>query len=339
MTTFYQTSSEKSFIFDSIAPEIEKKCRHSLGRVKRTLNSYFLFHFSFAFLLLLQSVLFVFLVTFKPTSFYLATSLALLFLTTFSYIILIYYLNQKKREEYIDVISEFHNGTKKIIPQDTDISEFHLSVAASTFQLTTYLHQKETYLFSLPPFKFCKSSLTKICLALHHKDLLFIQESLIKLSLDHHKILIIDLPTDLALHTSFANTFIALSKIYVKPDDPHFKESKWIDSIYSKESIVQKFKNATQKAIEELNILDEIAPQDPWTHAQLANCYHHLSMKNEEIKEYEILQRILPKDKKVLFRLGFLYFQNTNNAKGLKIYSLLKEIDPALSRELLLHYI
>jgi hypothetical protein len=86
----------------------------------------------------------------------------------------------------------------------------------------------------------------------------------------------------------------------------------------------KKFRETAGKAIEELKILSEFAPDDPWVHSQLAYSYHDLQMPVQEIREYETICRLAPQDKDALLKLGTLYFQLGENALGLKVFEELR---------------
>jgi tetratricopeptide (TPR) repeat protein len=161
------------------------------------------------------------------------------------------------------------------------------------------------------------------------------QELLIELSLDEYVNVLRSSPTDLAIHTSLANVYVTLSKIYQRgPELSSFIS----DKVFKKLSLPEKIEIAIKSAIEELKILDDLAPNDPWTHAQLASCYHELEKFDEELSEYEILSNLRAKDKEILLRLGILYFKLGKTAKGLLTYESLRKIDAKYSDHLISHY-
>ena len=73
---------------------------------------------------------------------------------------------------------------------------------------------------------------------------------------------------------------------------------------------------AAQLAIDEFQILNHYAPNDPWVHEQLSYGYRDLSMPEEEVKEIETLLQLRPQNHDLLLRLGTIYFEQGSNAKG-----------------------
>lgn len=338
MTTYYQTESIDSLPLHEFTDLSESECRRSLGKFKSALTSYAFFHLSFLLLALLQLTATIVLAMTIPTSPLFAISLATLLLTACSYLILTYYFQGKKPLQFDEIVKQYYYACLKHLPVEVSDADYHLSIAHSMFQLATYIGQKQVYALSFKPFSFLEELFLSIGYHLHFKDLLMMQEILMHRSIEEHVELIKKNPTDLAVHTSLANAYTALAKLYKKPSDLPFKVMSWHEKRFTKSSYVQKFEQATKRAIEELKILDDLAPNDPWVHAQLASCYHHLEMFPEEIHEYEILLNIRPHDREILYRLGSLYFRLGKNAKGLSIYQSLKDIDARDAAHLITHW-
>jgi tetratricopeptide (TPR) repeat protein len=170
---------------------------------------------------------------------------------------------------------------------------------------------------------------------MHFKDVLAMQELLMQLSLDEYMYILKLEPTDLAIHTSLANVYMTLSKIYQTSPE---LTSILSDKLFKKLNLSAKIELSLKSAIEELTILDDLAPNDPWTHAQLASCFHQLEKWEDELSEYEILSNLRSKDKEILLRLGILYFKLGKTAKGLLTYESLKKIDAKYADHLISHY-
>lgn len=338
MATFYQTDHDTNFGFHRFSHMVETQVHTALHKFQRILNSYALFHLSFLTLLALQLITTLILLITNPISPIFAISLASVFLTFFSYLIINYYFQEKKPDQFVEIKKEFFESCKKIISFDLEDHDYHLSLANSAFQLSTYITQKHIYAFSIPPFQFLETAFLKLSYYLHYKDLQMMQELLMRESIQEHIELIKKTPTDLTVHTSLANAYISTAKIYSIPSSLPFVETPFFKRLYSKPALQEKFHLATQRAIEELKILDDLAPNDPWIHAQLATCFHQLQMFDEEIKEYEILLSLRSKDKEILFRLGLLYFQLGKTSKGLQIYEKLQQIDALDAKHLISHY-
>jgi tetratricopeptide (TPR) repeat protein len=337
MATFYQTEPEEHYESSRFVYSIEKESVHAAKKFKAVLTSYSLFHFSFLFILALQTLLTT-LLLFRPTSIFFAISLGAFFLSFFSYIILIYYFQGKKPEQFSEIKKSFVQSCKKHIPIDLDDEEYHLSLASSICQLASLISHAEIFALSLPPFHFVEEVSLKISYRLNWKDAMFMQEKIIHQAIHEHIELIKLKPTNLAAHTSLANAYIVLSKIYAPPQNLFFKKSRWIGRLFDNSYIKERSLFAIKRAIEELKIIDDLAPNDPWVHAQLASCYSQLDLKEEELREYEVLSHLRPQDKEILLRLGLLYFHLGKNAKGLTIYESLRHIDAKDAQYLISQY-
>ena len=336
MGTFYQTRIEEKPNDLDYPRIVEKAARSTLNKFRSILRSYALLHVSFLSLILIESLAILFSLFFFQGATFIALLLATFFLTFFSYILVTHYFQGKKPEQFLSLKKEFFQECQKQIPYSFDEEEIHLSLINSALQCTSLIREGKPYILSIPPFTFMEEAMIKISLFLHWKDLVMMQEILLERSIEEHIALIKVDPTDLSTHASLANTYIALAKAYQKPEDPALVAPSFIDSFYKKVST--KFDQSTKRAIEELKILDDLAPNDPWVHAQLASCYHTLEMSEEEIGEYEILVLLRPKDKDILYRLGLLYFQSGKTAKGLILYGQLKSLDASSAAHLISHY-
>ncbi|MBM3201496.1 MAG: hypothetical protein FJZ56_03700 [Chlamydiae bacterium] len=338
MATFYQTSATSTFTSDEFSDAIHRECQTAIGKFRAVIRSYLFFHLSFALILLGQFGLLISFITEGSKSFGLAACIALFLLSLFSYVVLIYYFQGKKAEQMQEIQREYFTLLKRQMSHDISLLDYHLNIANSAFQLTTFLYQSGTYTISLPPFRFNEKITVLLGFLLNWKDVQKMQEALMTVAIKEHIQLIKTLPVNLAVHTSLANTFIALAKIYDLPDDPLYQDSYFIKKIFSLKINKERFELATNRAIEELKVLDDLAPNDPWIHAALASCYHHLEMTFEEIREYEVLLSLRPDDKEILLRLGLLYFKNGKVALGLRIYEKLSRIDAKSASDLIKHY-
>lgn len=338
MATFYQTESTENYQVHHYAHHIDSKCGDAIRTFKSVLRSYALFHFCFIALLSLECIAMITFFCVAAISSVFAISLASFFLTFFSYLVIHYYFQGKKYDQFQEIKNHFLQECNKIFSFHCETEEKHLSLASSSFQLATYLGQKQLYGSTLPPLKLFENLIQKMGFLLHYKDIMFMQELLMHSSIKEHIELIKLSPVDLAVHTSLANAFTTLAKIFEKSPHCPIESPYLLKRIYQKQAMQDKFSSATQKAIEELKILDDLAPNDPWVHAELASCYHHLNLFEKELLEYEILFNLRPKDKEILYRLGLLYFRLGKNAKGLSIYQALQKIDAKDAAHLIAHY-
>ncbi len=335
MATFYQTQATETYPIQEYADSIEKEGSLLFSKFRQLLNSYTFFHISFFLIALVEvAILSISIFNYKESVAFIIT-LGSLILTLFSYFILGYYFQGKKGEQLQELKTQFYQACRKhIIPTLPD-DEVHLAIAKCSFQLSSSIGQKRIYALSLPPFEFVKDFLLKSRFIFHYKDVLMFQELLIQLSLDEYIEVLKSEPTNLAIHTSLANVYMMLSKIYQRVPE---LSSYLSDRIFKKLGLEEKVELAIKSAIEELKILDDLAPNDPWTHAQLACSYHQLERWDEELCEYEILARLRAKDKEILLRLGILYFKLGKTAKGLLTYESLRKIDAQYGGHLISHY-
>ncbi|NGX63333.1 MAG: hypothetical protein KR126chlam6_00741, partial [Candidatus Anoxychlamydiales bacterium] len=197
-------------------------------------------------------------------------------------------------------------------------------------KLTQNITENENSYLKMPKIFFNISKKLKFYLL--KEDLFkFKEQLLISASLEHLKQLKIT-PTDLEVHSSLANIYTSLSKLYFDAKETIFFSKT------SKTVLNQKYEICIKTTIEEFKILNDYAPNDPWIHLQLANSYNKLGLKKEEIKEYEVMYKLCPNDNNILFKLGCLYFETKKNAKGLRIYEELQMRSFAESDKLLSYY-
>lgn len=282
---------------------------------------------------LLFNLLFTLLVAAELTSFFLfspilfqsallALSLSCLFLTVFSYFVLLFYFQAKKPEQFVQLKDQFLFSSQKLIGVPKGETEHHLSLAAALTKLAAYLDDFECHFYPIPPsVLFLKTPLEKLFARFHFHDVFRFKQILLHAAIDEHLHQLRITPTDLEVHASLANTYVSLSQLFIEPKQP--KPSYFYRK--RKEAFEENFRIASTLAIEEFQILNSYAPNDPWVHEQLAAGYRDLHMPDEEIKEVEILLKLRPQDRELLLRLGLLYFEQGSNAKGLSIYEELKQ--------------
>ncbi|MGE0198747.1 MAG: tetratricopeptide repeat protein [Simkaniaceae bacterium] len=308
------------FNHEGFQKTVESHCLTGLKQFKKIIRSYIFFHLSFLGLLTAEvTAFFVFLTALFQTSL-IAFSLAAILLTGFAYLILLFYFQTKKPEQFLELRNYFMLLCKKGLPKSLLLTEYHLSLANAAYRFAAHLSKEEPHLYQIKPAGLSVNHLirkfTNIC---HRKDVQRMKEVLFIVSINEHIQLIKNAPTNLEAHASLANTYVALSRLYQNQEN-------------------DKFKAAAKKAIQEFHIIDHYSPKDPWVHAQLASCYHDLKMYAEEIQEHETILRLCPEDKQILFRLGILYFQQGHNAQGLQIYEKLQEMQFSRADELIDFY-
>jgi len=331
--TFYfedQASSADSFFNKQVQKNYKstifqfKKITKNVSSVKLAFLSVFLGEVIFALF---------FIATFSKSS-VIAIALGAIVLTVFTYFVLLFYFQAKKPEQINELKVRFMASCKQAISTPSGMAEHHLSMASALMKLSFYLQGLEYSYYSTP----WKNGLFKylfenVSVYFHHEDVLKMQESCLFSAIEEHITQIKATPTDLEVHVSLAHAYVSLAKIYMENKTSYKGFFKKNEEYYQK-----KFELASNRAIEEFNILKEFAPNDPWIHAQLAQCYHLLKLFEEEAKEYEAMLELSSNDKEVMFRLGKIYFELGRNAEGLQVYEDLKSSGYKKADDLIAYY-
>ncbi len=252
-------------------------------------------------------------------------------LTVFTYFVLLFYFQTKKPEQVLELKERFIQHLRRSTPVPPKTTEHHLTVAAALMNLSFKMQNLENNYSFFETFKkkiFFRPYIEKLSCFFHHEDVFKMQELLLCSAVQEHIEQIKETPTDLEVHASLAHSYSTLAKLYLD-----YRKKNFLKKAIS--YINEQFKIASQRAIEEFEILKEFAPSDPWIHSQLAQSYHSLEMFEEEEKEYEIILELSPDDQEVLFRLGAIYFKLGKNAQGLHVYGDLKRMGYKKADELL----
>ncbi|HEY4254868.1 MAG TPA: hypothetical protein VGM34_00795 [Chlamydiales bacterium] len=322
-----QTETQ-TFNRESFQEKLPQHYRVILSEFRKISRSFVYFNVLFILLGLTELTLLVFFLPLLNQSSVLAIALASLFVTLFSYPILLFYYQAKKPEQLSALLDRFVASCKTSLGLPSGIALHHLSIADTLLKLSQYLTDYESLL--IKPLKFLSpfSKITgKISAYCHWHDVFRFKQQLLYAAIQEHLQQIRLTPTDLEVHASLGNAYVAFSQIYKQP-------------LYAKyaESFEEKFKMAANLAIEEFQILSQYAPNDPWVHEQLAAGYRELGMHAEHIQEMELLWKLKPQDREILFSLGSLYFQQGMNAKGLQVYEELKKARFKKVEDLLSNY-
>lgn len=295
--------------------------RAILKEFRRITHSFVSFNLLYLSLFVTELFLFFFFLPFLSKSAILAFALAGLFLTCFSYFVLLFYFQAKKPEQLIQLKDQFLQSCRQILSLPPGEAQHHLSLAEALSKLSSYLHDFEWNFYKVPkfltPFSKIISRFSGYC---YGEDVFKMKTLLLQAAVDEHLKQIRTTPTDLEVHASLANAYVALSKIYKTA------------------ALEEKHQKLARLAIEEFCILSHYAPNDPWIHEQLALGYRDLGMPIEEMQEVETLLKLRSSDKEILFRLGMLYFNQGLNAKGLQVYEELKQANFKKAEDLMASY-
>lgn len=298
-----------------------------LPQFDRLVRGYVLFNILFLFAALIEVVFLLAFFSFLSQSSIAAFALSIIFLTLFSYLIYRAYFESALPERFESLKNQFIHNFKTVMGFQEGVAEHHAALALSCSRLSDQLAGKERIFYQLPkPLARFTPLIEKFSYLCHWKDILRMRELLLLAAAAEHIKLVKNEPTNLELHAMLANSYVLLSKLY--SDQMKLLENEghlW--NLHTKHIAIldDKFRRTSQKAVEELKILNEFAPNDPWVHLQLAYSYRDLRMPINEIQEYETILKINPEDLEIAYKLGVLYFQEGMNAKGLRIYELLKQ--------------
>jgi hypothetical protein len=288
--------------------------------VDQTLNAFSgivkkhqLFHLSFACFGIFFCFLFFFLYSTLAESYLIAICIACLFFFTVTYFVLrLYFQQEKPRKLY-------------------ELSEKYLSLCkeeqGSHAIVGSYLEEIAAKISNLPPvFPFTfGQNVPWLIKFFYLPDLYLMKEIFLLSSVEEYLEMVKKSPTAFEAHASLAKAYGLLADLY--------KNADFDDLRYA-----EKYRQCLVRAIEELKILKEFAPETLWARKQLACHYQSLNMAENEIEEYEAICALCPHDSSSFVTLGKIYFQQGKTGKGLKIYEELKGKDPILAGELLHFY-
>jgi tetratricopeptide (TPR) repeat protein len=316
---------------DPIDPIIEP----IISQFDQMMRSYVFFNLFFLAIGCLEFVLLVIFFTILVQSAILALSLAVVFLTFFSYFILRLYFQTRKAEQFLEIKDRYITACRAILHYQEDNPEDNIALANACSKFADSLRGKE-FQFYYPPhwLKSLHSSLREFSYWCHWSDVHRMRELLMTSAVEENIRLVKCEPTNLEAHAALANAYVMLSSLYADPFVNQEKRS-WFSNDKLIQSLEQKFRTTAERAIEEFKILNDFAPDDPWVHIQLAYSYHDLKMPLEEIREYETIISLSPEDTDALFKLGKLYFEQGQNASGLRIYEQLKHSEPEMADKLI----
>lgn len=269
----------------------------------------------------------------------LAFSLGALFLTVFTYMLLLFYYQARLPEELRLLRDRFLSSCRQLSATPLGEAEPHLSIADALLKLSAYLQGFEWNFYKIPPFlqPFSKK-INRFSAYFYGQDVFFMKQLLLQAAIDEHLKQVRISPTDLEVHASLANAYVALSRLFkdiLKMPQDHPRAGAYRKK---RDYFEEKFRTFSQLAIEEFKILNYYAPSDPWIHEQLASGYHELEMPEDEIREMELLVKLRPQNKDALFCLGNLYFEQGQNARGLQVYEELKLSHYKKAEDLIVSY-
>ncbi len=310
--------------------------RSILKGFRKVTHSFVSFNLLFSALFASELILFFLFLPFLSKSAVVAFALGGLFLTCFSYFVLLFYFQAKKPEQLQTLRDQLIRSCRQVLSIPEGEAQHHLSVAAALSKLAAYLHDFEWNFYKPPSFlKIFSGLISRFSAYCYWEDVFRMRLLLLHAAIAEHLKQIALSPTDLEVHASLANTYVALSKIYLTS----VQEKNKLPGQQKNQAVYEeRFRAAARLAIEEFKILSNYAPNDPWVHEQLAVGYRDLNMPEEEVREVETLLKLRSQDKEILFRLGTLYFKQGQNAKGLQVYEELRKANFKKAESLIASY-
>jgi tetratricopeptide (TPR) repeat protein len=321
MTTIYEGRGNETSAPFFLHKKNLRVHKSVLTNFKKVTIFHAMFKLSFFCLFIVQIL---FLLLSYRSSYVLAIHLGGLFLSVFSYFVLMFYFQAKKPEQLIQLREQFIASCRNSIPIPIGAAEHHLMMAQSLLRFVSHLYHFE-YRYYTPPsvLSFMTSVMKRVSSFFHSMDILKMKELFYYAAIEEHVEQIRLTPTDLEVHASLANCFVSFARMYLEAKQSCKHMSRRGNKRYS-EYFDKNFRTFSNSSIEELKILSEYAPNDPWVHAQLAQSYHSLELFDNEALEYEKLLAISPNDNEVKYRLAKIHFKLGNNAKALVIYEQLQ---------------
>ncbi len=324
MSTQLDNPSNDLSYFQYHLPQIY---RSVLKDFRKIIQSFIRLHLVFSLLIIGELLLFLPFATKLAIA---AFALGGVFITLFSYVVLLFYYQTKKFDQLLHLKEQFLQSCRQHISVPAGEAQHHLSVAEALSKLASYLQDFELHFYKVPallqPASPLLGRLSYLC---YWKDVFKMKRLLLQAAVEEHLKQVRVTPTDLEVHVSLANAYIALSKLYRDAIPQAAKQTQMF---------TESSRDAARLSVEELRILNHYAPNDPWVHEQLAMGYNRLDMPEEELIELETLLKLRPQDNEILFRLGVLSFQLGRNAKGLQIYQELMQSNFKKAEDLIASY-
>lgn len=338
-TTSTKRDSCVVFNTEEFQQKITNLCGPFVNRFWGINQGYILFHTVFIAILTIEFIVFGLLLSHSLQSTAMAFWLAAIFLSVFTYLVLLFYHQGRRPERLIQIRDEYMEAIQAGVPFDLGTLEYHCCITKAITQFISNLQiEKITSRWILASDTLSYLS-EKFRIWTKWKDLLRLKEMLFLASIQEHIRLIKNEPSDLEAHASLASNYVGLASLYQDPKNLTLNEELcWTPPEYESEEMRAKFEMALERALEEYHIIDEYAPRDPWVHAQRASLYKELERHEKEQKEYEEILQVDPENHEILVRLGKLYFRKGENAKGLKVYDDLQRIDGEKAGELITYY-
>lgn len=335
--TLSHIKNEISFEHTSI--DSQNQINIAISNFDQIIRKYVLYHIGFFILGFSQIILFFYYFNILSQMALISIALSGFLLTVFLYFILRTYWQTIKAQQILKIKIDFVDEMKLLLGYQEDLPEYHIAMANTLCRLSENMIGKE-YTYYLPPawLTFSTNFFEKLSFWGHWKDCHQLKEIALSAAVEEQIKHVKCEPTNPDAHTSLANTYILLTGLYALSHCQEEDGGLLGPSKNEREEMKQKFRIAAERAIEELKILSNFAPNDPWIHEQLAYSYRDLQMPAEEIQEYELILRLMPNNAEIIYKLGVLYFEQGKNSLGLHLYEQLKHTHYKKAHSLIAHY-
>lgn len=334
MAFFYQSDSSIAFDFTQLESRVKKQSTTTLETLAKRFHASFIMH---AFFLLLFSSSLILVIT-SQASIMIASSIALLLLTIFSWLCFRSYEKTKLKSKLKQEIHLFLQETNKLLPLEIDIVSKQSALMQSLEFLQNKIFDKNLFLLKIHPFTFDNKFIRSIAFSLHFCHLKQYIFALIDKINHHNSILIEQMPTSCIAHKNFAKALLHMYNQLNAKKQIDYTNLMNVHRLFNEKNIQRKKERLIKAAISELELANSFSANDQWTLKTLAHCFKILDKKEDEIKIMQNLYELYPTEKNILYQLATLYFETAKIDKALTIYEALKQINPKYAKALLRHY-
>ena len=310
MAIFYQTCPSRPAPPKLYVSHTAKGKRVAIAKFRKILYNSAFTHFCFSFFLMLQLIILAALLYSSYKSIYTAASIAILFFSLSSYILISFYQKNKKLDYLTKICDEFiRNCSIQLSKNITDNEELHLAITECAQDLSDSIEHEELFYLNIYPFKFSKNHIFLYFLYFHYNDFITLKQTILKLSLENLGKIIEESACSLQFHHSLSKTYSSLASCYRKPYGRHLEKAYRCIIFFKKIYFEEQLNKYYNRAEDEMFILCDLSNNESWTHIELANLYSEFGDTEKEMKQYENILEKISDDKEIIYKLGILFFK------------------------------
>lgn len=221
-----------------------------ISRFRKINRGYVFFHTFFATLLGLEIIFFGLFFSRFLQSTAMAFWLAGIFLSVFTYLVLLFYHQGRRPEKLLQLRDEYMQTSHSCIPFDPGTLEYHCCITEAIVHLISQLNipsLQNRWILASETLSYLAE---KFRVWTRWRDLLKIKEMLLLASIQEHIRLIKRQPSDLEAHASLASNYVALATLYQDPKKLALNENLyWEPPEYRSEEMRKKFEMALERAL------------------------------------------------------------------------------------------